>query len=458
MTKKTWLGLGWLSLLTIIMTLFLAACGDNTATSAPAATTAAAATTAKAAATTAAAASTTAAAASAATTAASGAAATTAASSGAAAQTVAPVPNGDKTGVTDSEILIGSWGPQSGPAAAYGTVDRTLDAYFKMINEQGGINGRKIRFIYQDDVYQASNTQAIVKKMVEQDKVFAFVGGIGTAPNQAVLDYLVQNKVPNIAPSTGSTILTIPPKPQTFGLLINYTIESTFLTQYAADELKSKKVAIFYQDDAFGKEGLNGIKNAAKTKGIDVVAEVSYQTTDKDFAAPALKLQQSNADTVIFWSVPGPTGNVLKEMQTLGYKPKMVMTAVLNDPQLLSLAGNAAEGAYTASWTPDPNGDDPKAQRYRDFMKKYAPNEPIGSYSQWAVAEGDVLVEALKRAGKDLSREGLIKALETFNRWNDGLANNVTYTAESRLGQTALYVLQAKGGKFAKVTDFIEVK
>jgi branched-chain amino acid transport system substrate-binding protein len=273
-----------------------------------------------------------------------------------------------------------------------------------------------------------------------------------------VLDYLIQNKVPNIAPSTGSTILTQPPKPQTFGLLINYTIESTFLTQYAVDNLKAKKIAIFYQDDAFGKEGLNGIKAAAKTKGVDVTAEVSYQTTDKDFGPPALKLQQSGADTVILWAVPGPAANVLKEMEKLAYKPNLVMSAVLNDPQLLQLAGTAVDGAYTASWTPDPNSDDPKAVKYRDFMKKYAPNEPLGSFSEWAVAEGEVLVEALKRAGKDLSRETLIKALETFKGWNDGLANNVTYTPDSRLGQTALYVLQAKGGKFTKVTDFIQVK
>jgi len=446
MHKKTWSGLLWLSLLSLSITLVLAACGDATATTAPAATTAAIVpTTAAPAATTA--------------PVASGAVTTAAATTGGASQTVAPIAGGDKTGVTDTEILIGSWGPQSGAASAYGTVDRTLDAYFKKVNDDGGINGRKIKFIYQDDAYEAAKTVPIVKKLVEQDKVFCVVGGIGTAPNQAVLDYLVQNKVPNIAPSTGSTILTLPPKSQTFGLLTNYTIESTILTNYAADELKAKKIAIFYQDDAFGKEGLNGIKAAAKAKNLEVTGEVSYQTTDKDYSPQALKLQQTGVDTVIFWSVPAPTAGLLKEIEKLAWKPKMVMTAVLNDPQLIKLAGTAVEGAYTGSWTPDiDNTSDPKTVRYLDFMKKYAPNEPIGSFSEWAVAEGDVLVEGLKRAGKDLSREGLIKGLESLKNWNEGLANNVTYSADSRLGQTALYLLQVKNGKWTKATDFIDYK
>jgi len=451
MHKKTWSGLLWLSLLSLSITLVLAACGDSTATTAPAATTAAVvATTAAPVATTA--------------PAASGAVTTAAATSGGAIQTVAPIAGGDKTGVTDTEILIGSWGPQSGAASAYGTVDRTLDAYFKKVNDDGGINGRKIKFIYQDDAYEAAKTVPIVKKLVEQDKVFCVVGGIGTAPNQAVLDYLVQNKVPNIAPSTGSTILTLPPKPQTFGLLTNYTIESTILTNYAADELKAKKIAIFYQDDAFGKEGLQAITDAAKAKGQSIATTVSYQTTDKDFGSQALKLQQSGADTVIMWSTPAPTAAISKEMDKIGFKPTVVFSAVNNDTTLFKLSDNTIDGAWTASWLPDvtdPDNKEPKVLGFRDFMTKWAPNENAASgFAASGYAEAQVAAEIIKRAGKDLSRESLIKAAETLQSWNEGMAYNVGYSAENRQGQNAVYFMQAsaKATRFIKKGDFLEFK
>jgi branched-chain amino acid transport system substrate-binding protein len=115
-------------------------------------------------------------------------------------------------GVTDTEIVLGSWGPQDGPAGAYGVIDRAVAAYFKMANEQGGINGRTVRFIYENDSYQPAKTVAAVKKLVEEDKVFALVAGLGTAQNLAVMDYLIQNNVPNVAPATGSTAMAVPLK------------------------------------------------------------------------------------------------------------------------------------------------------------------------------------------------------------------------------------------------------
>jgi ABC-type branched-subunit amino acid transport system substrate-binding protein len=434
----------------------LAACGDNTATPAPAATTAAS-TTAAASATTAAASTT----AAAATTAA--ASATTAAAAATTAAAAGASTGGNTTGVTDSEVVIGSWGPQSGPAAAYGAIDRTIDAYFKMVNEQGGVNGRKIKFIYQDDAYQASQTQSVVKKMVEQDKVFAFVGGLGTANNLAVMDYLVQTGVPHVAPSTGSSLISQPLKKNIFALQTNYIVEATLLTRYVIDNLKTQKIGVFYQDDAFGKEGLEAIKAAAKAKGKDVVAEVSYQATDKDYSSSALKLQNSGADTVIFWSVPGPTGLILQEIDRIGYKPTLALSAVANDPTLFKLSANTISNAWITAWLPDvtdPTNNDPKVVAYRDFMKKYAPNETIGGFSVTGYTYGQLMTEALKRAGKDLTREKLIAAMETFNNWNDSMGYNVTYTATNHQGQNAVYFQQAdaKQGRFVKKSDFVEYK
>ncbi len=433
---------GMVALLTMFTTL-LVACGDPTATTAPAATTAAA-TAAKA--TTAAAAATTAA-----TTAAAG--ATTAAASGGAVTTVAPVAGGIKTGVTDTEILVGNWGPQSGGAAAYGIVARVVDAYFKQINEAGGINSRKIKFIYEDDAYASAKTQAAVKKMVEQDKVFAFIGGIGTANNLAVRDYLVENKVPNVAFATGSGALVNPPVKNQFGLLTNYTFEGTVFAQYAADQLKAKKVSILYQNDGFGKEGYQAFVKVAKEKGLDVVAEIPYDTGATDLSSQALKLQQANADLVFVNAVPGPAAAAMKEMDKLGYKPKFLLTFVLNDPGFFGAAGKAAEGIYTSSFTPLPDADDPKVAKYRDFMKKYLPNEQLGSFSLWGYLASEVFIEGLKRAGKDLSRESFVNALETIVDWKDSIATNISYGPNNRAPQNSIYIIQYKEGKFTKVTD-----
>jgi branched-chain amino acid transport system substrate-binding protein len=367
--------------------------------------------------------------------------------------------SGNTTGVTDSEVVIGSWGPQSGAAAAYSVVDRTIDAYFKKVNAEGGINGRKIKFIFQDDAYQASQTQVVVKKMVEQDKVFAFVAGLGTSNNLAVMDYLVQNGVLNVAPATGSTSMSKPLKKNVFALQTNYFTEATLLTRYAIDTLKVKKIAVFYQDDGFGKEGLDSITEAAK--GQTIAAAVSYQPTDKDFSSQALKLQASGADAVIFWSVPGPTGAILQELDRVGYKPTILLTMAANDASLFKLSANTIDGAWISSWLPDvTDPDNPKVVAFREFMAKWAPNETASGFASTGYAQAQLMTEALKRAGKDLTREKLIQALENMKNWNDGLAYNVSYSPENHQGQNSVQFMQAdaKTGKFVKKTDFIEYK
>lgn len=419
----------------VLATGILAACGDTpTPTSAPAPT---------AAATTAAKATT---AATSATTAASG--------NMAAVTTVAPVANGIKTGVTDTEILFGNFSPQSGGAAGYGVVARVLDAFFKKVNDEGGVYGRKLKLVYEDDAYQAAKTTAVVKKMVEQDKVFALVGGIGTANNLAIRDYLNENNVPSICFSTGSGALVQMPSAKIhFGLLTNYTFEGQVFAKYAAETLKAQKAAVVYQNDGFGKEAYNSFVKVAKEKGLQVAAEVSYETGATDLSAQALKLSQSGADVVFVNAVPGPGAAVVKEMNKLGYKPKILTTFVLNDPSFLGAVGTAAEGIYTSSFTPLPDSTDTKVAKFRDFMKKYLPNEQVGSFAMWGYLGAEILHEALKRAGKDLSRETLVAGMESIQNWKESLAANINYGPNNRAPQNSIYIIQFKEGKFVQITD-----
>jgi branched-chain amino acid transport system substrate-binding protein len=302
-----------------------------------------------------------------------------------------------------------------------------------------------------------------MKKFVEQDKVFAVMGNVGTPNNLAFKDYLAENGVPNIGFATGSGLLVNPQGFQklAFGVLPNYTFEGNLLAQYAADTLKVKSAAVLYQNDAFGKEAYQSFVKTAKAKGIDVKAEVPYEAGATDLSAQALKLQQSGAELVFINAVPGPGAAAAKEMDKLGYKPKLMLAYVLNDAQFWSNAGKAAEGALTTSFTPLPDSDDPKVVAFRDFMKKTLPNEQVGNFALWGYIGAQIMEEGLKRAGKDLSRETLIAGLESLDNWTGSAsAAPVTYGKDNRSPFKSLFFLKydSATNKTVKISDPIEYK
>jgi branched-chain amino acid transport system substrate-binding protein len=362
-------------------------------------------------------------------------------------------------GVTDTEIVIGSWGPQDGPAGAYGVIDRAIAAYWIMVNDQGGINGRKVRFIYENDSYQPAKTVAAVKKLVEEDKVFALVGGLGTAHNLAVMDYLIQNNVPHVGPATGSSAMAVPLKKNVYAIQINYLTEATLLTQYALDKLASKKIAVFYQNDSFGQEGLDAVNAESKKRGLPQATGVSYEAADTNFAAQALKLQTSGADAVIIWAVPKPGASVIAEMTKIGYQPKLLASAVINDPSIFQLAGPGIEGLAIPAWIPAYDDlTNPKIVEYQAFMKKYAPNEQIGGFSLSGYCEAMVLAEGLKRAGKNLTRETFLQAMDQMQNYAGSPLPNVSYSPTDHAGVKTAYLQAAKGNQWVSFTDWLSVK
>ncbi|HEX9076075.1 MAG TPA: ABC transporter substrate-binding protein [Anaerolineae bacterium] len=364
-------------------------------------------------------------------------------------------------GVSDTEIVIGSWGPQDGPAGAYGVIDRSIAGFFKKVNAEGGINGRQVRFVYENDSYQPAKTVAAVKKLVEEDKVFALVAGLGTANNLAVMDYLVQNNVPHVGPATGSTALAVPLKKNVYAVQLNYMTEATLLTQYALDTLKSKKFAVFYQNDAFGKEGLDTINGVLKNAGVPEASAVSYETADTNFGAQALKLQTSGADTVILWAVPKPGGSVLAEMDKIGFKPKILASAVLNDPSIFQLAGPGIDGVVIPAWLPAYDDlTNPKIVQWQADMKKYAPNEQIGGFALSGWTEAQILAEGLKRAGKDLTRDKFLQTMDAMKDYKDSILPAISYSANDHAGTKTGYFQKAdlKSGKWVTFTDWMSIK
>ncbi len=370
-------------------------------------------------------------------------------------------PSGAVPGVTDTEIVIGSWGPQDGPAGAYGVIDRTVAAYFKYINDQGGINGRKVRFVYENDSYQSAKTVAAVKKLVEEDKVFALVAGLGTANNLAVMDYLVQNNVPHVGPATGSTAMALPLKKNVYAIQLNYITEATLLTQYALDKLNAKKLAVFYQNDSFGKEGLDAINAELKKRNLPEATGVSYETADTNFSAQALKLQTSGADAVLLWAVPKPGASVIAEMTKLGYKPNKLASAVLNDPAIFDLAGPGIDSTVIPAWIPAYDDlSNPKIAEWQGLMKKYGPNEEIGGFALSGWVEAQVLTEGLRRTGKDLTREKFEQTMDQLKDYTGSILPMVSYSPTDHAGVKTAFLQKADANtkKWVSFTDWMSVK
>ena len=370
-------------------------------------------------------------------------------------------PDKDTTGVTDAEVVVGMWVPLSGSAASlYAPIGKAHEAFFKMVNEQGGINGRKVRYIQEDDQYDPAKTVPLVKKMVEEDHVFAFLGGLGTPNGVAVLDYITQHHVLHVAPSTGSSKWSDPVQPGYYAWQISYKTEARILSKYGGEMLGKKKFAIFYQNDDFGKEGFNEAKAQLPKSGGEIVAEVAYNTNDTDYSAHALKLQQSGADAVLTWAVPGPFGSLMKEAGKIGFKPIWLNSAVVNDASVLKLAQDEQQGAYFVGWLPSPddpaNADNPAIKEWRENQPKYGPDVPLNRFALIGWGQARLFREILTRAGRDVSRQSFEQAAQGLKDWRD--LTTVTYTATDRRGTTEGWIEQAQGDHTVKITDIIKVE
>ena len=368
-------------------------------------------------------------------------------------------------GVTDSEIKIGTWGPQSGPAAAWGTVMTAIDAYFQYINDNGGVNGRNLVLVSRDDGYDPARAVSAVRELIDREKVFALVGGIGTANGLAVLPFIKRNKIPWVSPSTGSGQFAKQSDGLIYATYTNYGIESALMTRYAVNELGNKKIAVFYQNDGYGKEGLEGVRSeVAKllSQGVDatVVSEISYERGETNMGVQALRLSASGADALVMYSTPTAAASLLNEIQNLDYHPRILATSALLDPSLLANPG--MQGALLAAFFKLPsvvvgegNGDPVADDIYVNVVAKYAPEAAKDPFRSLAgIAFAQPLVEALKAAGPDLTRESLIAALKNISGYDTGLFANIDFT-NGYQGNNSIRLLKMTPKGLRIASDFI---
>ena len=345
-----------------------------------------------------------------------------------------------KPGFDDKEIRIAQWGPQTGPAAPWGSVARGSDILFKIINDEGGIHGRKIKYFIRDDQYNPAQTKAVVKELVEREGIFAFVGGVSAAAGMAVKDYLAANNVIWVGPATAINEYVFPVQPYLFGIYPLYDDEASILTKYAAEKLKAKKIAFFYQNDAYGKSGLDGCKDRMKALKMQLVEEVSTEPGEKDLSSQILRLKKSGADVVIMWVNPTSAVIALKTAATVGFKPQWMSSNTLSDYALMNkITGGLWEGVITGAFAEPPDANTPLLKKYREAAKKYAPEERWGTFYMAGILFAEPLVEALKRTGRNLSTEAVLKQLNSMKNFQ-GIGPPVTWTPAVHQGTDAIMI------------------
>ncbi|GAA4409224.1 ABC transporter substrate-binding protein [Quisquiliibacterium transsilvanicum] len=320
-------------------------------------------------------------------------------------------------GVTDTEIKIGQAAPYSGPASAYGAIGKTIAAHFRKVNDEGGINGRKINLISLDDSFSPPKTVEVVRRLVESENVL-FVHTIGSSTTAAVQRYLNQNKVPQLFVSTGATKWGDHKNfPWTIGFNATYQTEGIVYARYLLKEKPDAKVAVLYQNDDFGKDVLAGFKMGLgeKAKAL-IVAERSYELTDPMIDTQLISLQASGADVLLNLTTPKFAAMSIRKVYEMGWKPLHILANVsASVGSVLKPAGlEKAVGIISSAYTKDPTdaawANDPAMNEWRAFMKKYYPD---GSLDDWinVYSQGmaQAMVQTLKQAGDDLSRENVMR-------------------------------------------------
>ncbi|MFH1624822.1 MAG: ABC transporter substrate-binding protein [Pseudomonadota bacterium] len=364
-----------------------------------------------------------------------------------------------EVGVSEDTIHIGQWSPQTGPAALWGAVARGTDCYFQMLNAEGGIHGRKLKHYIRDDAYQPPRTVGAVKELVGRVGVFGFVGGVGTATGMAVKRYLNDQKIPWVGPASGSSRWANPPTRYLFAVYPNYVDEANLLTSYALTTLKAKKIAFFYQNDDYGKEGLVGAQKTLERYNTKLVQQVSVEPLDTDVSSQALKLKMSRPDIVILWLLPKHAAMMLGAAVKMGFKPTWMTTSTLSDaPMMHDITKGLWEGVIFDSFAELPDSEYPLMVRYKKAHDDFAPRERWGMFFYAGFLFAEPMIEGLRRAGRDLTRESFVEAMETIKNWNGGIGHDITFGPNQRQGQQAVFLGKCVGGKAVKISDWLEVK
>jgi len=363
-------------------------------------------------------------------------------------------------GVSPQAIKLGTFFDLSGPNAGIGKgVMRGFMAYYNHINRWAGVNGRRIDIIVEDDGFNPIRSRQAVEKLVKKDEVFAIVSPSGTPTNLACMDYLMENNIPVISPVSGSSAFSLPLKHNYFALQPSYRMEGQLLAQYVMDEVKPSSVAVFVVDDPFGKEGSTTFINEMAKLGMTNVHVIKHQPGESDAGKWVADLQACKPDLVLLYTYVIPAAELLIKSHALDFKPKWVGTYVISGKEWIKYAGEeATHGIITTCYPKGPIYHRGPRLFNMLMQREYGIDVTIGTESVIGYAAAQLVVEGLKNAGPDLTRDGFINALENLKDWTGGLLPPISYSSTDHRGLTGLALQRAIHGKWMQEKSLLLLK
>jgi branched-chain amino acid transport system substrate-binding protein len=329
-------------------------------------------------------------------------------------------------GLTPTTILLGGTVPLTGEAAAFGSVGPGAKAYFDYVNARGGVHGRKIEYRFYDDAYNPAQTVQLTRRLVEQDRVFAVFNSVGTANNLAVRDYLNAQKVPQLFAADGSQSIgrSFARYPWTMGFLQSYRGEGDVYGRTVARTRPRARIAVLYENTELGLDMLTGLTRAIAGKGPRIVGRQSYEFTGADVTSQVANLKASGADTLMLFATPKFFIQAITAAHRLGWRPQLYVASVSIEPTIMGIARfNAPEltkGALSIAFVKNPNdpiwAKDKAVALYRSIMRRHYPSgKPSDVYNWYGMTVAWTMVETLRKAGRNLTRAGLLKAAQSLD-------------------------------------------
>ena len=374
------------------------------------------------------------------------------------------------TGASDTEIKIGNIEAYSGPASAYGIIGKTEDAYFKMINDAGGVNGRKINFVTYDDAYSPPKTVEQTRKLIESDEVFLIFNALGTPTQSAVQKYQNTKKVPQLFVATGASKWNDAKDfPWTMGFQPSYRVEARIFAKYILKNKPDAKVAVFYQNDDFGKDYVAGLKDVFGDQASKlIIAEESYETSEPSIDNHIVKLKGTGADVFVNISTPKFAAQAIKKMAEIDWKPMHLMTDVsISIGSVMKPAGfEASEGVLSAGYLKDASDpqwkNDEGMKKFMAFADKYMPGSNIADTNMvYGYAAAQTMVQVLKQSGDTLTRENVMKQAASLKGFApDTLVPGITITTSPTdfAPIEQLKMMQFKNGQWELFGDIISAE
>ena len=364
-------------------------------------------------------------------------------------------------GVTDDEVVLGTHTALTGPVAVYAQIAGAIKAYLDYVNDtKGGVHGRTIKLLMEDDAYSPPKTVELVRKLVEQDQIFALINGFGTPTHAQVVDYLQERGVPDLFVATGATQWVADPeaRPMVFGSIPNYVAEGVILGQYIAETYPGQKLGLMRQNDDFGTDGMTGVRRGVG-EALEIVGEETHEVLDADLASQVDRLHAAGADVIAIWATPRHFSTAIKHARlNLNWDVPFVLSIVsANELTVLLSGAEAMEGTVSLAYLSSPYElEDPDVVQHHGLVQEYMGLEGGNSLTLYGQYIGELVEEALTRAGRDLTREGLIEAVESISDfWCSVCLGSVNMSPTDHDPVQSSYLARVQGGRWLRLGDLI---